>query len=196
MAHSVRTIELDGRVLHYTIHKRRTQRHLTLSIRHDGTVRLTIPTWVSYAAALDFIHEKYAWLAEQVRTFPTRAPEDRQMRHKHYREYKERTRTLVHARLREINEIYGFRYGRVSIRSTNSRWGSCSAAGNLNFDYRILFLPDRLRDYILVHELCHVQELNHGARFWELVARHEPDHQACRAALRVIDKRRLGITAP
>jgi len=58
----------------------------------------------------------------------------------------------------------------------------------LNFDSRVLFLPPHLQDYLLVHELCHLQELNHGQRFWSLVAKTSPDHRALRRELRAVDR--------
>ena len=61
------------------------------------------------------------------------------------------------------------KYKRLAIRNTCSRWGSCSSRKNLNFNYRILDLSPELRDYVIVHELCHLKELHHGKAFWELM---------------------------
>ena len=102
----------------------------------------------------------------------------------HYLEHKETARQLVLARLSYFNQFYGFKIGRVAIRSQKSRWGSCSAKGNLNFNYRIIFLPPELQDYIIVHEICHLKELNHGAGFWSLVGEQLPDYLLLRRGLR------------
>lgn len=67
------------------------------------------------------------------------------------------------------------KYRRVSIRNQRSRWGSCSAQKNLNFNYRLVHLSPELRDYVVVHELCHLVELNHGPKFWSLVERMIPN---------------------
>ena len=67
------------------------------------------------------------------------------------------------------------KYNRVAIRNTITRWGSCSSKKNLNFSFRILDLPPELRDYVIVHELCHLKELHHGKTFWDLMELVIPD---------------------
>ncbi len=96
---------------------------------------------------------------------------------KHYLEHKEAARVLVQAKLAFWNVHYPFPFKRVAIRNSRSRWGSCSANKNLNFNYKILFLPPSLQDYIIVHELCHLKELNHKKVFWDLVGEQIPDYE-------------------
>jgi predicted metal-dependent hydrolase len=96
---------------------------------------------------------------------------------------KESARRLVHERIAHFCTIYPFVCNRVSIRNQGTRWGSCSKKGNLNFHYRIALLPEHLRDYVIVHELCHLGEFNHSRNFWDLVARAVPNHKALRAEL-------------
>ena len=106
----------------------------------------------------------------------------------HYLKHKEAARALVHDRLVHHNEHYGLAWNRVAIRNQRRSWGSCTSLRNLNFSYRILFLPQHLQDYIIVHELCHLVELNHGPNFWALVAERVPEHQQCRRDLRVLER--------
>lgn len=84
---------------------------------------------------------------------------------------RDRALVILTERLEHFNKIYGFTYGRITIRDQHSRWGSCSAKGNINFNYKLILLPDELRDYVVVHELCHLGEFNHSRAFWSLVAR-------------------------
>lgn len=102
----------------------------------------------------------------------------------HYLKHKEAARILAHARLGHFNARYGFAYNRVSIKDTKGRWGSCSSKRNLNFSYKILFLSPEECDYVIVHELCHLKEMNHGPEFWRLVAEAVPDWQKHRASIR------------
>lgn len=106
---------------------------------------------------------------------------------KHYTENKEAARSLVHARLEFFNQHYGLTYKRVAIRNQKRCWGSCSALGNLNFSYRLLFIPPELCDYIIVHELCHIKELNHSQSFWDLVGETIPDYKARKKAIQKYD---------
>jgi predicted metal-dependent hydrolase len=101
-----------------------------------------------------------------------------------YKEAKEAARVLVAQKLVEWNAHYGFEYKRVFIRNTKTRWGTCSKIGNLGFNYRIVYLPSHVADYIIVHELCHLKEFNHQKAFWDLVAETIPDHKAVRKELK------------
>ncbi len=92
-------------------------------------------------------------------------------------------RAIVEERLAHYGPRYGFIYNKVFIRNTRTRWGSCSSHGNLGFNYRIAKLPAALQSYIVVHELCHLKELNHSPRFWALVAHELPHYKALRLAL-------------
>lgn len=107
-----------------------------------------------------------------------------------YQTHKERARELVHARLALWNTESFFTYNRVAIRDQKSRWGSCSQRGNLNFNYRIVFLPEHLIDYVIVHELCHLKEFNHAASFWKLVEEKIPAYKIHRAELKRMTVRR------
>jgi predicted metal-dependent hydrolase len=98
--------------------------------------------------------------------------------------YRRQADTIFAERLAHANGIYGFQYARVSVKAQKTRWGSCSKLGNLNFNWRLLLAPLSVLDYVVVHELCHLKELNHSARFWQLVARGCPDYAVHRRWLR------------
>lgn len=99
-------------------------------------------------------------------------------RRRDYERHKEEARALIVARIAHFNVSGRFSVRRIAIRNQKTRWGSCSKLGNLNFHYKLALLPIHLADYVIVHELCHLHEFNHSARFWALVAAMVPDHQA------------------
>lgn len=106
----------------------------------------------------------------------------------HFSKHRVLSREVILSRLAHYAPICGVTYKRVAIRNQRRRWGSCSSLGNLNFNYRIIFLPTHLCDYVIVHELCHLKQLNHGPQFWLEVAKVIPNYEACEAELRVIEK--------
>ena len=103
-----------------------------------------------------------------------------------YVRHKHAALLLAQKKVAEWNAFYGFRVGKISVKNQKTRWGSCSRKGNLNFNYKILFLPEPLADYLVVHELCHLGEFNHSHKFWNLVAQTLPDYKARRVALKKI----------
>jgi predicted metal-dependent hydrolase len=113
------------------------------------------------------------------RTRPALSPE-------HYKEHKEAALQLVQQRVADLGNLHDFKYNKVSVRNQRSRWGSCSQKGNLNFNYRILFLSKALQDYLIVHEMCHLKELNHSRKFWNVVQEILPNYREAKRELRSI----------
>lgn len=166
-------------------------RHLRITVHPDGRVVVTKPVRINQRKAQEFIEARRVWIESAQARFlkqsggtpPVPLPKPR----RGSRAYKEAialARTLATERLNHFNATYGFSYGTISIRNQKTRWGSCSAKGNLSFNYRIAFLPSALADYVIVHELCHTKEHNHSNRFWVEVERTVPNHPALRRQLR------------
>ena len=108
----------------------------------------------------------------------------KKLRRKNYLNNKEQARAVIMQKVLQFNAQLGYEYNRVSIKNQKTCWGSCSRKKNLNFNYKLLFLPERLQDYVIVHELAHLKEFNHSKNFWALVANIIPDHQEARKELR------------
>jgi len=110
----------------------------------------------------------------------------RKMNSKDYENNKERAFKFLSERTSFFNQHYGFRIDSISIRNQKSRWGSCSKKRNINFNYKLIFLPENMSDYVVVHELCHLKELNHSQKFWNLVRETVPDYESIRKELKKI----------
>lgn len=106
----------------------------------------------------------FKWILKRKRVRPAS-----KKRKKRLTPQKKQARELVLKLLNECNSHYNFPFKRVFIRAQKTRWGSCSSRGNLNFNYKIIFLPEHIARYIVIHELCHLKEFNHSKRFWDLV---------------------------
>lgn len=96
----------------------------------------------------------------------------------------QKAKQILPERIAYFASLLGVSYGRITIRAQRSRWGSCSAKGNLNFNCLLMLVPPEVRDYVVVHELCHRLELNHSPKFWAWVERVVPDYKLHRTWLR------------
>ncbi len=88
--------------------------------------------------------------------------------------YRQQAEKLIKKRADELCPRLGVTYGRLTIRGANTRWGSCSEKGNLNFNWKLMMMPKPVIDYVIIHELAHLKEMNHSTMFWKLVAEHCP----------------------
>jgi len=88
--------------------------------------------------------------------------------------YRRQAEKLIGQQVELLCSRLGVSYGRLTIRQAKTRWGSCSQKGNLNFNWRLIMAPEPIIDYIIIHELAHLKELNHTKRFWQLVAEYCP----------------------
>ncbi|MBQ9311340.1 MAG: M48 family metallopeptidase [Bacteroidales bacterium] len=87
-------------------------------------------------------------------------------------------------RLAELAAEHGFEFNSVRIKHNSSNWGSCSSKGNINLNLNLMRLPEELRDYVLLHELCHLRHMNHGPEFHALLESLCPNHAELRKRLR------------
>ena len=145
------------------VRMRRARRYV-MRVRPDGDVRVTIPRGGSKAEALRFADRHLDWARRQrSRLLASRRPaaQDRELR--------ERAKRELPPQLLALAARYGLDVRRVSIRGQRSRWGSCSSSGHISLNFRLLLMPDFVREYILIHELMHMRQANHSIRFWRLV---------------------------
>lgn len=91
---------------------------------------------------------------------------------------------LVNSIIDTIQPIHAFKYKDIRIRNQKTRWGSCSNKGNLNFNYKIVKLPYSLAKYLVIHELCHLEHLDHSRSFWNLVSTLEPNYKILQTQLK------------
>ena len=159
---------------------RRARRYI-LRVRPDGTLRVTIPRGGSRADAVAFMARHLAWVAkerERVREQRVSVPPDLEA------ELRRQAAEQLIPRLHELAAQHGLHVGRVSIRNQRSRWGSCSRNGAISLNYRLVLMPPAVAEYVLIHELMHLQEQNHGTRFWRLVERACPGYSESERWLR------------
>jgi predicted metal-dependent hydrolase len=170
-------------------------RRYVLRVRPDATVRVTVPRWGSRKEAAAFAERERPWIEKQLRRI--RVDEIRQVlpdagsdrpslqgRQLTGRELLDQAARHLVPRLKQLARIHGLTVNRVSIRNQRSRWGSCSRGGHICLNWRLMTMPDWVRDYVLIHELMHLKRMDHSPRFWKLVERACPDYQRARRYLR------------
>lgn len=98
--------------------------------------------------------------------------------------YKDQARSMILERVKLYSSIAGIAYNKFNISDARTRWGSCSAKGNMNFSWRLIMAPLRVIDYVVVHELAHQEVKNHSRKFWDKVKAIFPDYEQCRRWLK------------
>lgn len=178
-------------------------KRVAIVVHSSSEVEVRMPRDVSEREGRRFVEAKREWILGALTKF---ARQEKKLEgaytvpkgsRRDLETYRSQALLLVKSRLAAFNKLYamsnmlntecstcGFTYGNISIRNTKSRWGSCSKKRNLNFNYRIVFLPQHLADYLVVHELCHLGEFNHSKKFWNLVGNTIPDFKEQRRELR------------
>ena len=162
----------------YFVRHRRARRYL-LRVDPDGRVRVTIPRGGSRREADAFALRNRAWIEQQLtRVRPPIFTVEAQ------RGWRARAKATLPERLYELAVRHGCVVKAVSIRSQKTRWGSCGRNGHISLNWRLMLMPDWVRDYVLVHELMHLKRLDHSPKFWRLVEAACPDYRAARQWLR------------
>ncbi|NQV30095.1 MAG: M48 family metallopeptidase [Candidatus Marinimicrobia bacterium] len=141
-------------------------RSLRLSVKPFQGLQVKLPWGYPKTQAWAFIGKKSEWIKlalQQARI--TEAKSEQFFFSGEKPKLKEIRNSLV-TRLDELAVQFGFSYQKVSLRDQKSRWGSCSAQNNISLNQKLYFLPDELRDYVLIHELAHTVQKNHGPNFW------------------------------
>jgi predicted metal-dependent hydrolase len=173
-------------MLEYILKVSRKARRVRITIYPDSRVIVTRPYAIPDHLVENFIQQKSQWILKKLEKFKGVSTDFLRLRKsskKEYAKHKKDALIFVTNKVIEFNKIYGYKYSKISIKNQKTRWGSCSKKGNLNFNYRIMFLPKKLADYIIVHELCHLEQLNHSKNFWNLVARAFPEYKEVRREL-------------
>ncbi|MFC1720949.1 M48 family metallopeptidase [Patescibacteria group bacterium] len=171
--------------INYSVKKSKRAKRMRLAVHCDGRVIVTVPTGMGDSLVQKFINEKMGWISKKIKFF-----EQYDLRlvrpysKTDYLKHKDVAKTLVEKRIEYFNKNCEFSFNRISVKNQKTRWGSCSGKKNLNFNYKIVFLSQKLQDYIIVHELCHLKEMNHSRKFWIQVESILPDYKAMRKDLK------------
>ena len=165
--------------MEYTIIRSR-RKTLAIEITPQGNVLVRAPLRMTKRDIQRFLESKQDWITAHLAKLPVVTPLTAEEHNALIRSAKEALPAKVAFFAREL----GVTFGRITIRSQRSRWGSCAASGNLSFNCLLLLAPEEVQDYVVVHELCHRKEMNHSPAFWAEVERVMPDYRNRKAWLK------------
>lgn len=170
------------------LRKHARARRITLRLSSDGRVRISLPFRTSYIEAVAFFSRNREWirnaLARQQARREAAGPAPAPPSGEDIQRLRALAKETLPARLRELALLHGFSYNAVRIKRNKSNWGSCSRKGNINLNLSLVLLPEELRDYVLLHELCHLRHPDHSPAFHALLEDLCPGHLALQRALR------------
>ena len=202
MERTARLLAIDGETITVRVRESARARRLRLTVGPSRPVEAVVPRRVTDRQLDRFLDEVRPWLARKLREQAARAPQlgldwpgvvwvglepritpssDPAAIERWYREEARRRIGLIAAR---EAALLGVAYGTIGIRDPRTRWGSCSSRGNLSFSWRLVIAPPEVLEYVVVHELCHLRELNHSKRFYRLLDEARPGWRAQAAWLR------------
>ena len=151
-----------------------------IEISRDADVILRLPLGATDEYASRLLEEKADWIARHLTQARERVDTAAPFTEREIRELAAQAKLLLPPRVEYFARLIGVSYNRITIRNQISRWGSCSSKGNLNFNCLLALCPDDVRDYVVVHELCHLKHFDHSPAFWAEVERVIPDWKARR----------------
>ncbi|MBP3319178.1 MAG: M48 family metallopeptidase [Ruminiclostridium sp.] len=165
----------------------RTRRKtISMTLKPDG-LEVRAPLWMPEGQIGQFIDAHRDWIQkawarqekrrQELEKLPRLTEEELQ-------ELAEKARAYLPERVSFYAPKIGVSYGKITVKRLRSRWGSCSARGNLNFNCLLMLAPPQVIDSVVVHELCHRKEMNHSERFYREVLRAFPDYRECRRWLK------------
>ena len=162
---------------------RSSRKSLSLQITPAGDVIVRCPRRYPARETERFVESKRPWIEGHLAKIESRETLPA-LTQTQLRELADRAAKILPERVRYFAPLAGVDFGRITIRSQRTRWGSCSGKGNLNFNCLLLLCPEAVRDYVVVHELCHRKELNHSPKFWAEVEKLCPDYKTHRKWLK------------
>ena len=170
------------------------RKSIGMEIHTDGSVIVRAPERMTKKELNSFLERHWKWILEK-RAVMQQRERNRQEASDQGKERFPVYETLSAAQKRQIKEkiaqrvekysaVMHVQVNRITVRNQKTRWGSCSSKGNVNFNYRLAYLPQELLDYVVIHELAHRKYMNHSKEFWFEVEKFCPDYRSCKKSLR------------
>lgn len=160
--------------------QRSRRKSITISIESDGTVFVKAPLSIPESQIEEVIERKSDWIVNRLEQQKKR----RIFTEKEIADYRRQAKQVFTERVHYYEPLLGVQALGIRIKDQKTRWGSCSNKGNINLNWRLILAPGEVMDYVIIHELCHLREMNHSQAFWKLVESICPDYREHRQWLK------------
>lgn len=162
-------------------------KRLILKINEDRTILVSVPRGVSSDMAIGFVVSKTLWIKKTLKKMSMQKEVRENSNEKVDIIDRQKAKPIIINRVEFLAKLFDFSYSRITIKDQKTIWGSCSSKNNLNFNYKIASLPEKLMDYVILHELVHTKVKNHSKRFWDKLDQYVPDSKSLRKELKNIN---------
>jgi hypothetical protein len=159
-------------------------KRMSIVVATSGVVRITLPCRGTVRQAEEFLREKSDWIAARRRRVSLIRLRHRQLIGNGPPPSRKNAEEVIRGRLDHLARKHGFSFNKVTIRNQKRRWGSCSADNNISINEKLARLPDRLIDFVLLHELVHTRIKNHAKEFWLELGKYVDTVETLRKELR------------
>lgn len=161
--------------MEYQVKIIRSKRRTIAVCIKNGEVTVRAPLFYPEYKINEFLHEKKNWIEKHL--LMQKPQEVEKYPNQEIKSLKKIAKPIIIKKVEYFSKIIGVKYNAVSIRAQKTLWGSCTAKKTLNFNCLLLKAPESVLDYVIIHELCHLKEMNHSSRFWALVKKYLPNYK-------------------
>lgn len=164
--------------------ERGNRKTLAITITQEGSLLVKAPFKMPDREIERFLGQKRYWIYKQAKRVKETASDRIYRSEEEIKHLKEQARKMLTQKTDYYKALLGVDYQRIRIGNQKTRWGSCSSKGTISYNWHLILMPERIMDYVVVHELCHLLEMNHSKRFWERVEEIFPDYKERRRWLK------------
>ena len=154
---------------------------IKFSISTSGRLQMSVPKFTSNFLAKRFLNQSRDTIREKL---PIKDPASQRARDAKKKLLMKRAKEYLPYRLEYHAELYGYKYDKIRLTHANTRWGSCSSNRTISLNIGLMQVPEPLRDYVILHELAHLNHMDHSAAFWAEVGSHDKHYKDHRRRLK------------
>lgn len=163
------------------IRKNPLSKSVRFSVSPSGRLQMSVPQHTSDFLVKRFLKTNRTLIREKI---PLNDPKTQRARDAKKKILMKKAKEYLPYRLEYYAKLYGYKYERCRLSHAATRWGSCSSSGTISLNIGLMQVPEVLRDYVILHELAHLNHMDHSATFWEEVSTHDPRYKEHRRKLK------------